>query len=433
MGIRDILFGRSQPAQEAKASATSQIMMVGPNQAAWSKRDFAAFAKEGYTQNVVAYQAINKVSEAFSSIKWEAWRGDTELTQHPILDLIRKPNPSQSGQEFFSEYIGFLMISGNAYAEKVKVNGAPRELYVQRSDRMKVIPSNNGNPSAYTYTVNGRSVRWDVDPKSGKSDILHSKLFHPLDDWYGLSPLEAAAFGIDQHNLSMSWVQSLLQNSARPSGALVSKSEQPLTDEQFTRLKDEIEGKYSGASGAGRPMLLEGGLDWKEMGLSPVEMGILETKYSAARDICLALGVPPMLMGIAGDNTYANYAEARLSFWEDTIMPLVGHIAGDMNGWFADDFGDIELRPSLDQIPAIVEKRQRAWDMADKSIDLTINERRELKGYDPIEGGDVVLIGSGLIPLNEASLRPEQLTQPADDEPITPEEQKAMIRLAYGS
>ena len=402
MGLmKDLLFGK--PAPEAKASATSEILMVGPREVAWSKRNFEAFAKEGYQSNVVAYQAINKIAEAVASIKWGAWAGETQFETHPLLDLMAQPNPTQSGQEFMTSLVGFLMISGNAYTERVRIGSATREMYIQRSDRMKVIKSSTGLSGGYEYSNQGRSFRWDVDPNTQQSDILHTKLFNPLDDWYGMSPLEAGAYAIDQHNLAMSWVQSLLQNSARPSGALVSSRPNPLTDDQFRRLKTEMDEKYSGATNAGKPMLLEGGLDWKEMGLSPVEMGIIETKSSAARDISLALGVPPQMLGIKGDSTYNNYQEARLAFWEDTVIPLVNHIAGDLNGWFADEYQGVELRPEMDEIPAIVEKRLQLWAMADTSTDLTINEKRALKGFEPIAGGDTILVNASMISLTDAT------------------------------
>lgn len=228
------------------------------------------------------------------------------------------------------------------------------------------------------------------------------KAFNPLDDWYGQSPVEAGSFAIDQSNESMAWMQSLMQNSARPSGALTVGADTSLSDEAFARLKAQIEEQYSGSENAGRPMLLEGGLDWKQMGLSPTDMGIIETKFSAARDVALAFGVPPQLIGVPGDNTYANYSEARLSFWEDTVLPLLDLIAADLNVWLAEPMG-VKLVPDLDQIPAIVEKRQTLWQMADASTDLTVNEKRDLKGYPEIEGGDVLLVGSGLIGLEDAS------------------------------
>ena len=88
-----------------------------------------------------------------------------------------------------------------------------------------------------------------------------------------------------------------------------------------------MEQSFQGARNAGRPLLLEGGLDWKAMSLSPRDMDFIELKHAAAREIALAMGVPPMLLGIPGDNTYANYQEANRSFWRQTVLPLANRTA----------------------------------------------------------------------------------------------------------
>lgn len=386
---------------EVKESQAHSILVLNPGQPVWTPRDYKSFAEEAYVRNVIAYQAINKIAEAVSSVRWVAYRGETEVSQSPALDLIDNPNPMQSGREFIEAKIGYLMISGNSYDERIMVSGQPREMYTHRPDRMKIVPGPNGTPKAYIYEVASSRVTWQVD-EIGKSDIRHMRLFNPLNDWYGQAPVEAAAYAIDQHNEAMKWVQALLQNSARPSGALVSKGD-ALTDEQYNRLKAQMEMQYQGGANAGRPMLLEGGLDWKEMGLSPTDMGIIDSKNSAARDISLAFGVPPQLLGIPGDNTYSNYSEARLSFWEDTIIPLVDRLAEEFTAFIGEPYG-VEIRADMDQIPAIVDKRRTLWEMVNASTVLTINEKREAMGYDPIAGGDQVFIGMGQIGLGDAAL-----------------------------
>lgn len=411
------LFSRQKP--EVKESAAGAAMVINPGQAAWSNRDYASFADEGYRRNVVAYQAINKIADAVASVKWTAWRGDQELTEHPILDLLDNPNPMQSGPQYMRAKIGFLMIAGNGYEEGVEVGGQVRELYQLRPDRMKIVPGPNGFPREYVYKIGGREVRFPVDPDLS-SAVRHLRTFNPLDDWYGMSPIEAGAYAIDQHNLSMTWMQALLQNSARPSGALVVSGDKDLSDDQFNRLKAQMENEYQGAKNGGRPLLLEGGLDWRQMGLSPADMGIIETKYSSARDVCLALGVPPQLLGIPGDNTYSNYAEARLAFWEDTVVPLLDMVSADWNAWLCEPQG-VYLKPDLDQIPAIADKRNTLWEMADRATDLTINERRAIKGYEPISGGDVLLVGLGQLPLSDAA---ESINAP------DAVDMKAMARIA---
>ena len=383
---------------QRKESRTGSLL-VTQREAQWSKREYAAFADEGYRKNVIAYQAINKTAMAVASIPWVVRRpnGD-ELTDHPMLKLIENPNPMQSRYEFLQALVGFYRISGNGYMEKVAVRGVPKELYALRSDRMAVKPSATGIPSGYTYGVGQNTVTWDVDNRTGMGDIRHLKTFNPLDDWYGLSPIEAGAYAVDQHNETMKAIQATLQNGMTPSGAMESQDE--LSDEQFNRMKAEIDEKYTGARNAGRPLLLEGGLKWTQMGLSPYDMAIIETKYSAARDVSLALGVPPLLLNIPGDSTYSNYKEARLAFYEETVIPLAHYIRDELNAWLGPAFGGVELDVDLDQVPAIADKRLELWTMADQANDLTINERRKIKGYDQVEGGDTVYIPSNLIPLS---------------------------------
>lgn len=417
-------FDRFRRAPERKESAAAQVLVMTPGQPVWSPRNYEAFSREAYSKNVVAYQCINRISEAVASVRLGIYRGETELNEHPLAALLRRPNPLQSYGDYVRAKVGFLLLAGNGYEERVTIGGKPRELYQLRPDRMKIIPSSNGVPSGYEYSVNQQKVTFPMDPRTLACDVRHLKLFNPLHDWYGMSPIEAGAYAIDQNTEAMKHMQALLQNSARPSGALTVKDGQTLADEQFNRLKTQIEEQYSGSANAGRPMLLEGGLDWKQMGLSPTDMGIIETKYASARDIALAFGVPPLLLGIKGDNTFANYAEARLAFWEDTVLPLLEMILTDWNTWLAQPFG-VEVRADVDAIPAIAEKRLQLWKMADASTDLTINERRQIKGYGPVDGGDVVLVPSSQIPLADAIL-------PAD-QPVQNLDAATVKALAYGA
>lgn len=414
MGLFDAF---RRPVPETKESKVGAVLWVGGGEPVWTKRDYAAFAKEAYQENVIGYQAITKVAEAVGAVDWEVWRGEQVLAAHPVIKLLRRPNPMQSLAELMHAKVSYLLLSGNYYDERVTVGTDIRELYTHRPDRMTVIPGDNGMPRQYVYKVGGRPITWDVDD-SGKCDLRQNKRFHPLDDWYGLSAVEPAAYSVDQHNEAMGWMMALLQNSARPSGALVAEAE--LGAEAFARLKSDIEAQYSGAANAGRPMLLENGLDWKAMGLSPTDMGIVDACNAAARNISLAYGVPPQMLGIPGDSTYANYEQARLAFWEETVSPLVNFIADDWSSWFGEIYPGIEIKPNLDAIPAIADKRKKLWEMADKSLDLTIDERRELKGFPPL-GDDR---GAKLA----AELR--QSAPPQTSDGLTPDLIKA---LAYGA
>ncbi len=132
-----------------------------------------------------------------------------------------------------------------------------------------------------------------------------------------------------------------------------------MTDDQFHRLKEELESSYQGARNAGRPMLLEGGLDWKQMGMSPKDMDFIELKNVAAREIALAFGVPPMLLGIPGDNTYANYQEANRAFWRLTVVPLAARVLSELSSWLSAAYGEqLRLELDLDSVEALAQERK---------------------------------------------------------------------------
>ena len=189
--------------------------------------------------------------------------------------------------------------------------------------------------------------------------ILHLTLFHPLDDHYGLSPIEAAAAALDIHNAAGAWNKALLDNAARPSGALVYSGRKAGAHRIPVRAAEaELETSYQGAMNAGRPLLLEGGLDWKPLSLSPKDMDFLEAKHAAAREIALAFGVPPMLLGLPGDNTYANYAEANRAFCRQTVIPLVRRAGERSRVWLRRLSGrDSGRDPAFDPTPT----RSRPW------------------------------------------------------------------------
>ena len=128
------------------------------------------------------------------------------------------------------------------------------------------------------------------------------------------------------------------------------------------------------------------------MGLSPKRHGFpARQRTRAARDIALAFGVPPQLLGIPGDNTYSNYQEARLALWEETIIPLLRHLRDELNGWLAPLFGDgLELDVDLDEVPALTLRRERRWEMLLRAVErgvLTRDEARQGLGYGPAPAG----------------------------------------------
>ncbi|MEO1793231.1 MAG: phage portal protein, partial [Pseudomonadota bacterium] len=322
-------------------------------QGAWGPRGYHAFARDGMMRNAVVYRCVRLISEAAASVPLRTYVDNRHVADHPLADLIRAPEPATSGTDFFEAWYGYLLVSGNVFAQAVAAGGQVRALNLIRPDRMRVRTDAGGWADGFTCeTARGPKVL-DGDAVDGVREILHVRLFHPSDDHYGLSPIEAAATAIDIHNGASRWNKALLDNAARPSGALVYSTGGHMTDTQFDRLKSELEENFQGARNAGRPLLLEGGLDWKAMSLSPRDMDFIAAKNAAAREIALALGVPPMLLGIPGDNTYSNYQEAHRNFWRQTVLPLVQRTAHALEGWLNPAFAQqVSLRLDLDAIEA---------------------------------------------------------------------------------
>jgi HK97 family phage portal protein len=382
-------------APEHKSSRTGRLIAIdGGGRARWTPRDYAALSREGYSKNAIVHRAVRLIAEGAGSVAFVLYEGEAELTAHPLTDLLARPNPRQDGATFLESVASYLLLAGNAYIEAVGVEGETnvRELYALRPDRIKVLPGPDGWPQGFEYTVGGSSVRFDQS--AAQPPILQLALFNPLDDYYGLSPLEAAATAVDTHNAAAKWNKALLDNAARPSGALVydGADGSVMSDAQFERLKKELADNYQGTMNAGRPLLLEGGLDWKAMSLSPKDMDFMEAKHAAAREIALAFGVPPMLLAIPGDNTYSNYQEANRVFWRQTVLPLANRIGAALAQWLAPSFGaGLSLAVDADRIEALSADRAALWERVSKAGFLTVNEKRAATGYGAVAGGDTFL------------------------------------------
>ncbi|MBD3679589.1 MAG: phage portal protein [Rhodobacteraceae bacterium] len=384
---------RASPAPEQKASASGPVIAwQGAGRVAWSPRDTVSLTRNGFSGNPVGFRSVKLIAEAAAALPLVLQDRERRYAEHPLLGLIARPNPLQGRAELFEALFGQLILTGNGYLEAVggATGAIPAELHVLRSDRMSLVPGADGWPVAYDYAVGAKKHRFHLG--DGPPPVCHVKSFHPQDDHYGLSALQAAAGAVDVHNSASAWSKALLDNAARPSGAIVYRGldgQGSLSPDQYDRLLGEMESYHQGARNAGRPMLLEGGLDWKPMGFSPSDMEFQKTKDAAAREIALAFGVPPMLLGIPGDATYANYQEANRAFYRLTVLPLVSRIASAVSFWLSDFAGEpLELKPDLDQVPALAAERDQQWRRVSEAEFLTRTEKRALLGLPKLSEDD---------------------------------------------
>ncbi len=399
------LFRRAPPRSasarpdEHKASrAHSLIAWASVGQAQWTSREPERLIRAGFERNPIGYRCVRMIAEAAASTPLVVFANGRREPDHPLQKLLDRPNPDQSAPDLMESFFGGLQTFGNAYLEATgdgfSPDGPPTELYALRPDRVTMVPGPQGWAQGYDYAAGGRRVR--IGRRSdGWLPVVHLKLFSPLSDHYGFSPLEAASTAVDIHNAASAWNKALLDNAARPSGALVysgGSMGERMTPEQFDRLKAELLEAHTGASEAGRPLLLEGGLDWKPMSLTPAEMDFINGKHVAAREIALAFGVPPQLLGVPGDATYSNFKEANAAFWRQTVVPLVDRAARAMTAWLDSQFPGAVIACDLDRVPALALERESLWARLDAASFLTPDERRRMAGLGavhPDEEGEV--------------------------------------------
>ncbi|MBP9756645.1 MAG: phage portal protein [Phenylobacterium sp.] len=385
-------FGKQQ--HEAKASAAGSVISSWNfGLPVWSERDFAKLADEAYVRNAVAFRCVKLIASAAATTPWLLSKGGKEIEEHPLLDLLQRPAPMIGGHSLFEAFFAYLLLSGNTYLEGVGPDGKPpRELWSLRPDRIRVIAGPQGLPSGYEYTANGRTLRWQVDPLTGAGPICHVKEFHPLNDWYGLSRIEPAAYGIDRHNAASAHNKALLDNGGRPSGALVFEpvtidgQDQNAPQAVIDAARKELEANHIGPANAGRAFVYGGNVKWMEMSTSPKDMDFGQGKDDAARDICTALGVPHLLI-VPGSSTYSNMADAKLDLWEQTVIPLLDKAVDALDAWLCPQFGDgLELGIDLDEISALEprreSKRKTVVELLEKGV-IDNDEARDALQYGP--------------------------------------------------
>jgi len=335
--------------------------------------DYPSALRRGYLENPVAQRAVRLVAEGI---------GGAPLveTDAKLMALVSE---TSAGQSLLETLASHLLLHGNAYVQVLKdAKGRPVELFALRPERMSVQASDDGWPNAFTYKVGERRLTIPVLDEDASPNLIHIRHFHPADDHYGAGCLSAADQAVATHNAAAAWNRQLLENAARPSGALVYDpgDNATLTTDQFDRLRAELANAFSGHPNAGRPMLLEGGLKWQSMSMSPADMDFATLKAAAARDIALAFGVPPMLLGLPGDSTYANYREANRALWRLTLLPLATKLFAALCEGLSPWFPKARLAIDLDQVPALSEDRERLWTMVTEAAFLTEAEKRAMLG-----------------------------------------------------
>ncbi|MEO6226001.1 MAG: phage portal protein [Sphingomicrobium sp.] len=369
-------FGRKSAPADARPFVPAWLTNVGEEEG--FARSYSEQYDEVYRHNPVGQRAVRLIAGLVGALTIDAVEGSADAAR-----LVRSDG-------LLEGITANLLLHGNAYVQLIPDHrDAPAELVQLRPERVSVVSDDRGWPAAYLYRAGGKASRIERSDALERRQVAHIRALSPRDDHYGMGCLDAATPAATVHNRAAKWNKALLDNAARPSGAL--NYDPPdgstLSSEQFKRLKDELTNEFAGAGNAGRPLLLEGGLKWQAMSLSPADMDFVALKEGAARDIALAFGVPPVLVGLPGDATYANAREAGRALYRHTVLPMAERILVGLARMLSDWLGPVTLSIDTDQLSELADDRAKLWQVIGAAEFLSEAEKREMLGFAPVEPG----------------------------------------------
>jgi len=361
-----------------------------------------------YQEHVWVYACINAIAQSISAVpllfKTGTRKDSRVLESHPLIDLFETPNPLMSGSQLLEATLVYLGLTGEAFyiLDRQSEREIPKELWVVHPGRFKeVLDEKSGLISGWIYSKGTRQI--PLQPH----EVVFFRYFNPYNDYRGLSPLQAARAGVEQDYWAGRYNLAFFQNSAQPGGVLETSGN--LTDEEYQRILAQWQDRHAGASKAHAIALLEGGLTYKQTGLSQKDMDFLEQRKWNREEIMAAFKVPKTELGLYEDVNYASSKTQRKLFWENTLLPkmalfefvlwsqLLRRIEGGRI-WAEFDYSSISaLHEDRNEL---VDSAQKLWSMG---VPLnTVNEYLGL-GLPQVEGGDVGYLPFNLAPVTHVA------------------------------
>ncbi len=376
---------------------------------------YGAFAAEGYNGNTVVNAAIREIamSAALPSYRLMAYDGQNiVVTNTDAARLLYDPNDQQCQADFVELLTVYLMVTGNAYALRERnASGRIVALRLLRPDRVEIKIGRDGHVAYYCYTIDG--VRYDLR----SDDIAHLKLPNPYDDVYGLSPLQVASKYVNLDTATVTFLRSYFANAGVPAGILkVNRRINSQAEADSARAK--WRSSFSGSKGWHGLAVLDEDATYQQVAPNIKDMDTSTMTRATETRICAVFGVPPILLGLESgleSSTYSNYEQARSSFWDETISPLVRRIEKFLHRALevSEREPRNEVKADFSNVPAYADDydAESARIVAQYGAGiLTLNEARKALALDPLEHGDMRLLAK-----NNIEIMPDGTVMPQAD------------------
>lgn len=354
---------------------------------------------EGYMDNPDVFSIINYVARNAASVPLKLYdKNGNEIESHEVLELIDDPNPDMSMTDIIEAFYIYKFSIGNAYLYKPTIEegqnkGKTSEIWVMPSASVQAVGGTWTDPIQGYKILEG--TYWNEIPKE---DVLHGKFFNPKfsnGSWvYGLSPIKIAIELIRTQNYGYTALESSYLNGSPPY-MITTKSEDGLTEIQQENLEEKFKQKYGSAENFRKPMLSGVPLDVKQLGLSPVDLQILEVNKQGQRVLSNVLGgVPTVLLNDLENSTYSNYKEAKKTFYQNVIMPNNRSLQELLTKWLLTPYDGEYFQFDYTNIEELQEGLKEKTEALKNAYYLTPNEQRAILGYPEIPGGDEIRLPS---------------------------------------
>ena len=384
-------------------------------------------------QMTAVYSCVRILAEAIAGLPLHLYRytdsgGKEKATDHPLYLLLHdEPNPEMSSFVFRETLMTHLLLWGNAYAQIIRNGkGEVMALYPLMPNKMSVERDENGQ-LYYTYT---RSAEEAKTAETGRVILLPKDVLHipslGFDGLVGYSPIAMAKNAIGLAIATEEYGAKFFANGAAPSGVL----EHPGTIKDPQRVREAWQSQFGGSSNSGKIAVLEEGMKYTPISISPEQAQFLETRKFQINEIARIFRVPPHMVGDLEKSSFSNIEQQSLEFVKYTLDPWVVRweqsiarsllsenekkqyfVKFNLEGLLRGDYAS--------RMNGYATARQNGW--------MSANDIRELENLDRIpaeEGGDLYLINGNMLPLKQAGAFAQSNTASTGEEENEPDETK---------
>lgn len=358
---------------------------------------------EAYKKSLYVYACVSKIAEKIAGIDVDIYqitnsKGDTkEITSHPALDLLYKPNSSQTKAEFMESLVINMLLGGEAFIYKVKEGNKIIKLRNVRPDAMEVVTDKEGNVIHFNFMPNGNER-----VKLETAEVIHIKFFNPFDATRGFSPITPAKHRVETEHFATGMQKDFFERDAQPKAVI--KVQGKATKEQKDMLREEFETRFTGRNRESNVAVLEGGMEYERVSLGQKEMDYIESLKFTRDDILVAFKVPKPVIAIVDDVNLANSRTAMQIFLSETIKPLMTRIIEKLNEEMVYLDFDPRLFYSFED-PTPENKEAKLIEYANGLTNgwLLPNEIRQWEGLPPMAGGWTLYKPAGMVAVGGVS------------------------------